>query len=98
MTESLPADVVDVSNVAALLPSADDRVHVALQKQGPLVSVSARCTCGCGTAYFDRSRPSGDAGRAMTALPSGQPRACRWQHPVNVCQPKGRSTCPPGGS
>ncbi|MFI6107584.1 hypothetical protein [Streptomyces sp. NPDC051310] len=59
MTESLPADVADV---LALLLSADDAVHVALRRQLPLVSVRARCTCGCGTAYFDL-----DAGKVEPA-------------------------------
>ncbi|MFD7613059.1 hypothetical protein [Streptomyces sp. NPDC059828] len=49
MTESLPADVADV---LALVLDADDPVHAALRKQVPHLSVRARCTCGCGTAYF----------------------------------------------
>ncbi|WP_409471804.1 hypothetical protein [Streptomyces sp. HC307] len=50
MTESLPADVADV--LGAVL-NAEDPVHVALRKQIPHLSVRARCTCGCGTAYFE---------------------------------------------
>ena len=49
MTESLPSDVADV--LAAVLNS-DDPVHAALRRQVPHLSVRARCTCGCGTAYF----------------------------------------------
>lgn len=50
MTERLPADVADV--LAAVL-STDDPVHVALRGQVPHLSVRERCTCGCGTAYFE---------------------------------------------
>ncbi|MFD3942938.1 hypothetical protein [Streptomyces sp. NPDC058579] len=50
MTESLPADVADV--LAAVLNS-DSPVHAALRRQVPYLSVRARCTCGCGTAYFE---------------------------------------------
>jgi hypothetical protein len=50
MTESLPADVADV--LAAVL-STDNPVHVALRRQVPHFSVRGRCTCGCGTAYFE---------------------------------------------
>ncbi|MFD3622263.1 hypothetical protein ACFWWT_45345 [Streptomyces sp. NPDC058676] len=49
MTESLPADVADV--LAAFL-NTDNSVHAALRRQVPHLSVRARCTCGCGTAYF----------------------------------------------
>ncbi len=49
MTESLPADVADV--LAAVL-NKDNPVHTALRRQVPHLSVRARCTCGCGTAYF----------------------------------------------
>ncbi|MFJ6630848.1 hypothetical protein ACIQMR_05455 [Streptomyces sp. NPDC091376] len=49
MTESLPADVADV--LAAVL-NGDTLVHIALRRQIPHLSVRARCTCGCGTAYF----------------------------------------------
>lgn len=49
MTESLPADVAEV--LAAVLGTKDP-VHVALRRQMPHLSVRARCTCGCGTAYF----------------------------------------------
>ncbi|WP_426405199.1 hypothetical protein ACN9M0_38795 [Streptomyces sp. R-07] len=50
MTESLPADVADV--LAAVL-NTDSPAHVALRKQVPYLSVRGRCTCGCGTAYFE---------------------------------------------
>lgn len=50
MTQSLPADVADA--LAAVL-NTDDPIHVALRRQVPHLSVRARCTCGCGTAYFD---------------------------------------------
>ncbi|MGW7614050.1 hypothetical protein ACWGKW_43895 [Streptomyces sp. NPDC054766] len=50
MNESLPADVADV--LAAVL-NGDTPVHLALQRQVPHLSVRARCTCGCGTAYFE---------------------------------------------
>ncbi|MET9452355.1 hypothetical protein [Streptomyces cinerochromogenes] len=50
MNDSLPADVADA--LAAVL-SAEDPVHVALQRQVPHLTVRARCTCGCGTAYFE---------------------------------------------
>ncbi|MEV6395874.1 hypothetical protein AB0M39_14010 [Streptomyces sp. NPDC051907] len=50
MTESLPDDVADV--LAAVL-NTDNPVHAALRRQVPHLSVRARCTCGCGTAYFE---------------------------------------------
>ncbi|MFI1769396.1 hypothetical protein ACH41H_46325 [Streptomyces sp. NPDC020800] len=50
MTESLPADVADV--LAAVLDT-DDPVHAALRRQVPHLGVRTRCTCGCGTAYFE---------------------------------------------
>ncbi|MEU9117333.1 hypothetical protein AB0D04_37720 [Streptomyces sp. NPDC048483] len=50
MTESLPSDVADV--LAAILDS-DDPVHAALRRQVPHLRVRARCTCECGTAYFE---------------------------------------------
>jgi hypothetical protein len=62
MYESLPVDVADV--LAALL-NGDTLVHIALQEQVPHLSVRARCTCGCGTAYFDL-----DTGKAESA-PTG---------------------------
>ncbi|MFF9899514.1 hypothetical protein [Streptomyces longispororuber] len=50
MDESLPADVADV--LAAVL-EGDTPVHIALRRQVPHLSVRARCTCGCGSAYFE---------------------------------------------
>ncbi|MFD7324230.1 hypothetical protein ACFV9D_24550 [Streptomyces sp. NPDC059875] len=50
MSESLPADVAEV--LAAVL-NTDNPVHAALRRQVPHLSVRARCTCGCGTAYFE---------------------------------------------
>ncbi|MER5399795.1 hypothetical protein [Streptomyces sp. NPDC002599] len=50
MNESLPADVADV--LAAVL-NRDTPVHTALQRQVPHLSVRTRCTCGCGTTYFE---------------------------------------------
>ncbi|WP_370416572.1 hypothetical protein [Streptomyces fradiae] len=62
MSESLPADVAEVLE-AVLKP--DTPVHAALRRQVPHLSVRGRCTCGCGTAYFDL-----DAGRVAPA-PTG---------------------------
>ncbi|MET8754724.1 hypothetical protein ABZW32_32210 [Streptomyces sp. NPDC004667] len=50
MNGSLPADVSDA--LAAVL-IADNPFHVALRRQVPHLRVRARCTCGCGTAYFE---------------------------------------------
>lgn len=50
MTMSLPDDV---SDVLELILSADEPVHVALQRQVSHLSVQSRCACGCGTAYFE---------------------------------------------
>ncbi|QNP67837.1 hypothetical protein [Streptomyces genisteinicus] len=50
MNENLPADVADV--LAAVL-DADTPVHVALRRQVPHLTVRERCTCGCGTSYFE---------------------------------------------
>ncbi|MEU9704534.1 hypothetical protein [Streptomyces sp. NPDC047981] len=50
MTECLPADVADV--LAAVL-CTDNPVHATLRRQVPHLSVRGRCTCGCGTAYFE---------------------------------------------
>ncbi|WP_137994246.1 hypothetical protein [Streptomyces vilmorinianum] len=50
MTESLPPDVAEV--LEAVL-NTDDPLHLALRRQIPYLSVHGRCTCGCGTAYFD---------------------------------------------
>ncbi|MCQ9180626.1 hypothetical protein KMT30_16615 [Streptomyces sp. IBSBF 2953] len=50
MTENLPADVA-----AALKAMLDTErpVHVALRRQLPHLNVLSRCTCGCGTAFFE---------------------------------------------
>ncbi|WP_043478668.1 hypothetical protein [Kitasatospora sp. MBT66] len=68
MTEDLPPDVADVLD--ALLDT-DDPVHAALRAQVPHLSVSGRCTCGCGTAYFglDRSavRPAASGPGSVVA-------------------------------
>ncbi|MER6788860.1 hypothetical protein ABT330_30305 [Streptomyces sp. NPDC000658] len=50
MTEHLPADVA-----AALETMLDVErpVHAALRRQLPHLSVLSRCSCGCGTAFFD---------------------------------------------
>ncbi len=50
MTESLPPDVADVLDV---LLNGDDPTHLALRAQVPHLRVRERCTCGCGTAYFE---------------------------------------------
>ncbi|MEV3854293.1 hypothetical protein AB0J38_08205 [Streptomyces sp. NPDC050095] len=50
MNQDLPADVADA---LATLLSADTPVNVALRRQVPHLGVLERCTCGCGTAYFD---------------------------------------------
>jgi len=60
--EPLPADVASVLD--ALLDEADP-AHALLRRQIPHLRVSGRCTCGCGTAYFEldtaavESAPSG---------------------------------------
>ncbi|WEH15306.1 hypothetical protein [Streptomyces sp. VNUA24] len=79
MNESLPVDVADV--LAAVL-SGDTPAHIALQRQVPHLSVRARCTCGCGTAYFmlDTSKvepaPTGPgtvvAGKAQLVTEAGE--------------------------
>lgn len=50
MTESLPEDVADVLD---LVLNKDEPVHLALRRQVPRLGVHSRCTCGCGTAYFE---------------------------------------------
>lgn len=62
MTEPLPADVAHA--LGALL-GGDDPVHVVLRDQVPHLRVRGRCTCGCGTAYFDLDRD------AVRPAPSG---------------------------
>lgn len=53
MPEVLPADVADV---LAVLLGGEDPVHVALRAHIPHLRVRDRCTCGCGTAYFELDR------------------------------------------
>jgi hypothetical protein len=50
VTETLPADVALV--LEAVL-GEEDPVHLALRQQVSHIRVRERCTCGCGTAYFD---------------------------------------------
>ncbi|MFC4463806.1 hypothetical protein ACFPH6_04325 [Streptomyces xiangluensis] len=57
MNESLPADVADV---LAVVLNGDTPVHIALRRQIPRLSVRARCTCGCGTAYFELDTSKAD--------------------------------------
>jgi hypothetical protein len=52
MTESLPDDVADV---LGLVLDTEEPVHIALRRQVPHLGVRSRCTCGCGTAYFELS-------------------------------------------
>ncbi|WP_017589038.1 hypothetical protein [Nocardiopsis ganjiahuensis] len=68
MTESerLPADVTDV--LERMLEPGDP-VHAALRKQVPHLRLRSRCTCECGTAYFEI-----DAGAVEPApINSGSP-------------------------
>ncbi|MCX4826254.1 hypothetical protein OG883_42155 [Streptomyces sp. NBC_01142] len=53
MPEVLPADVADV---LGFLLGGEDPIHVALRAHIPHLRVRDRCTCGCGTAYFDLDR------------------------------------------
>ncbi|WP_037619805.1 hypothetical protein [Streptomyces aureus] len=69
MAESLPADVADVLDAVL---AVDDPVHLALRRQLPHLRVRERCTCGCGTAYFDvdtnaAARAPVDAGTVVAA-------------------------------
>jgi hypothetical protein len=50
MTESLPGDVADV---LGLVLTTEEPIHIALRRQVPHLGVRSRCTCGCGTAYFE---------------------------------------------
>ncbi|OIK01356.1 hypothetical protein [Streptomyces colonosanans] len=50
MPEALPADMALVLNAVL---GKDGPVHLALREQSPYLRVRERCTCGCGTAYFD---------------------------------------------
>ncbi|MEU3556083.1 hypothetical protein [Streptomyces fragilis] len=49
MNHALPADVTEALD-AVLGP--DNAVHAALRAQIPHLTVRTRCTCGCGSAYF----------------------------------------------
>lgn len=50
MSGALPADVAEVLGV---LLGGEDPVHAALRAQMPHLRLTRRCTCECGTAYFD---------------------------------------------
>ncbi|KJY41382.1 hypothetical protein VR41_12875 [Streptomyces sp. NRRL B-1568] len=50
MSGALPADVAEVLGV---LLGGEDPVHAALRAQMPHLRLAGRCTCECGTAYFD---------------------------------------------
>ncbi len=50
MDEGLPPDV---SAVLGALLTADDPVHAGLREQLPHLRVRNRCSCGCGSAYFE---------------------------------------------
>lgn len=50
MSQPLPAEVTEALD--ALL-NANDPVHRALRAQIPHLGVRERCTCGCGTTYFE---------------------------------------------
>lgn len=73
VTETPPADVALV--LEALL-DRDDPVHVALRRQVPHIRVRGRCTCGCGTAYFDL-----DA-HAVEPAPSGPGTVVAAEAPI----------------
>ncbi|MFE7836486.1 hypothetical protein ACFU53_10635 [Streptomyces sp. NPDC057474] len=68
MTESLPAEVADV--LEAVLDS-DDSVHAALRRQVPHLRVRSRCSCGCGTTYFEldltRVEPASTGAKTVVA-------------------------------
>ncbi|MCQ4084078.1 hypothetical protein NGB36_26765 [Streptomyces sp. RB6PN25] len=55
MTESLPEDEAEpaVADVLDLVLNLDEPVQVALRRQVPRLRVQSRCTCWCGTAYFE---------------------------------------------
>ncbi|WP_330329317.1 hypothetical protein OHS33_05910 [Streptomyces sp. NBC_00536] len=50
MIPALPSDVADA---LTLLLGTQDATHLALRRQVPHLRVAGRCTCGCGTTYFD---------------------------------------------
>ncbi|MFJ3791460.1 hypothetical protein [Kitasatospora sp. NPDC090091] len=58
MTASLPDDV---AAVLGLILGTDEPVHVALQRQVPHLGVQSRCTCGCGTTYFELDTGAAEA-------------------------------------
>ncbi|GAA1462676.1 hypothetical protein NE857_24770 [Nocardiopsis exhalans] len=49
-SERLPADVTDALE---MILEPGDPVHAALREQVPHLRLHSRCTCGCGTAYFE---------------------------------------------
>lgn len=61
MTLGLPSDVADA---LGFLLGTEDETHQALRQQVPYLRVAGRCTCGCGTTYFDLDAD------AVTAAPS----------------------------
>ncbi|MFE1928465.1 hypothetical protein ACFW91_38690 [Streptomyces asoensis] len=50
MIKAIPSDAAGVLDV---LLSSSDPVQTALRNQVPHLQVTARCTCGCGTTFFD---------------------------------------------
>ncbi|MFJ3902271.1 hypothetical protein [Streptomyces sp. NPDC090025] len=52
----MPDDVAEAFDV--VLSEADDPVHRALRAQLPYVRVYERCSCGCGSAYFEEIDPA----------------------------------------
>lgn len=64
LPSGLPSDVADALDV--LLGTAD-ATHGALRRQVPHLRVPGRCSCGCGTTYFDLDTE----GVAAAPLPDG---------------------------
>ncbi|MFI9046048.1 hypothetical protein [Streptomyces sp. NPDC053427] len=73
MIEALPFEVADVLD--ALL-SSDDPVHAALRAQIPHLRILGRCTCGCGTTYFDLDT------NAVQPAPSGPGTVVAAEAPI----------------